>query len=386
MKKILLLLLMIGCGSSAGTINNDAGPADARPDAVSTVDAVQSLDAMPPVCMADIANDRNNCGACGRQCLGTNACRIGRCEAETVIENATKLGDFTADNLFAYYTGIPLSQTAHRVWKMAIGSPNPPAYAYIFADNNRISQFAFDDSQLYIADPILLGGSRYAKITKYSKDLTASVTLAEYQETVTTAICLQSGFLYYATAATGANGGDIRKISTSGGAPSIISVTTGNVQFIMADATNVFWVDNTAALRRAPLASGLPVLVAAGRSDFFDMDDVKIYMVRKDTQDLVTVDKANSQLRILGVGFSAGGAVDSTYIYAAQNNKLVAMLKNGSPIKTLWEALPEDLGTCIQTYNIMRTKVIGSYVYFSVSKSNCAGNEPKNFLYRIARL
>lgn len=382
------LLLLAACGSSSKISGDD----DTSPDASETIgdSSTTNTDAASPdamVCAANTQVDPNNCGACGRSCLG-NTCSVGKCEPDRMDSgDITRIGDFTTDNLFIYYTGIAASGSSpHRLWKLVIGAGTAADYLGLFAHPDPIGQIAFDGDYFYAADPARINGGNSGVVKKLNKEPGGGTNLLQNLEPTTTASWTQNGYVYWATDSDGSNGGDIKRVLATGGAISTISASTGRVVYLGADSTNFFWVDNSSALRRAPVAGGPPVTITSGKADFIDMDATRIYMVRKDTGEAISVSKAGGSASILGTGMTAGGAIDDEHLYAAQDNKLVAVTKAGVAVGTLWEKAPEGTANCPTTFAVTRTKVIGDYVYFLAVPTTCNDVEIYNQIYRIARM
>lgn len=393
MKKLLCVILLVGCGSNSKFSGDDVG--DDTVDAGRLTDASDLTDGATAdvfVCQADTQNDPNNCGACGRSCLG-NTCAIGRCASERLDPgDISGIGDFTTDSLFLYYTGFTFGTGAnHRLWKLVIGPATSASYLTVFTHPTPITQFAFDGNDFYTAEPVRIDTIDRGTIKKVNKEPFAESNLEQFQKPTTTATLQQGGFVYWATDLDGGDGGNIRRTSTSGGAISTITVLTGVVSYLAADASYLFWVDNggggiAPALHRAPIAGGVTIDLAPGISDFIDTDATHVYMVRKNTGELLSVPKAGGTAVVIGQGITAGGAVDDEYVYAAKGNKLVAVTKSGTDIGTLWEGTPQGTVGCPTTMKITRTKIIGDYVYFLVTPTTCGNTILFNQIHRIARM
>lgn len=389
MKKLMLCILLVGCGS------NSKFDGDDTVDAGDLTDARRQDDASPPdafVCQADTQNDSSNCGACGRSCLGLS-CSAGRCQSEVLnTGTVTGVGDFTTDGLFLYYTGFTTGTSAnHRLWRAVIGPATTPSYLTAFAHPTRMTELAFDGADFYTAEPVRIDTVNRGTVKKTNKEPFTNTNLAEFQPPTTTAVFQQGGFVYYATDLDGGNGGDIKRVSTSGGAISTITVLAGVVAYLSGDANNLFWVDDGGggippALHKAPIGGGATVDLTPGIADFIDLDATHVYMVKKNTGELVSVPKAGGGVTILGSGMTAGGAVDDDHVYAAQSNKLVGVTKAGVMVGTLWEKAPEGTVGCPVTFKVIRTKVIGQYVYFLVVPKDCNNVEGANQIHRIARM
>lgn len=392
----LCIILLAACGSSSRTGDDEGGPdaSKSMDDADMWADA--GIDSSSPdafVCTADIQNDQDNCGACGRSCLGA-ACALGRCTAERIDSgDISGIGDYTTDGLFMYYTGFTTGTGAnHRLWKLVIGPTLSPAHITSFAHPTPLSQIAFDGTDFYTAEPVRIDTINRGTVKKINKDPFAETNLAQFQEPTTTAVLQQGGFVYWATDTDRANGGDIKRVATTGGTITTISAVTGFVAYLGADSSNIFWVDDgktpaaVPALRRAPIGGGANTSVTSVETDFFDMDATRVYMVRKNTGELISVAKTGGAVASLGQGVTAGGAVDDEYVYASKSNKLVAVTKAGADAGTLWEGEPQGTQDCPTTMKITRTKVIGDYVYFLVVPTTCDYVALFNQIHRIARM
>lgn len=375
----------MACGATPqAAFNDDVGP-DAGGSA--TDGGMSGSDAHPadgPVCTANTQSDPNNCGICGRSCL-EGSCSMGQCSAARLdAGDITGIGDFTVDNLFIYYTGFTTGTNPHRLWKLLLGPAVSEEYLTLFTSPTPLAQIDFDGENFYTAE---LGGSN-GTVKKTDKEPFAEVPLATNQAPITTAATLAGGYVYWATAASGADGGDIKRTLTSNTAPgpiTTVSAGTGSVSYMEADTQNMFWVDNLSSLRRAPVTGGPPTVLATGKANFIDIDDDNIYMVRQALNELVSVNKTSGATTSLGQA-TAGGAADTSYVYAAQTNRLVAVTKAGTAMGTLWSKPDEGTTNCPVTFDITRMKVIGAYVYFLVVPMDCSGTELYNQIYRIARL
>ena len=393
---ILTILVTIGCGSPS-SMGGDDTPTDApviTDD--SSVSDVMSDDSRVPdamVCTANIMSDPGNCGACGRSCLGAS-CSLGLCQAKRLDSgDITGIGDFTADALFLYYTGFTASgSNPHRIWRIVMGPANGADYLTLLFHPIPLSQIAFDGADFYVALPNIYDQFDRGVVRKINKEPFAGMDLATYQKPTTTAVLQQNGFVYWATDADQTNNGDIKRVSTAGGAITTITVLAGNVAYLGADASNLFWVNNEGgggiqpALHRAPIAGGAAVRIAFGIFDFLDMDANRIYAVKKNTGQLISVPKTGGIETVIGTGMTAGGAIDDSYVYAAQGNKLVAVTKAGVDAGLIWEGAPQGTVACPTTMKITRTKVIGEYVYFLVVPTTCNNTTLFNAIYRVARL
>jgi hypothetical protein len=318
---------------------------------------------------------------------------MGRCEATPLTGGDMKgIGDYTTDGLFIYYTGFTTGTSAnHRLWRLAIGPATSGDYVALFQNPTPMTQISFDGNDFYTAEPMRIDTLDRAVVKKTNKQPFATTTLAEYQKPTTTAALLYNGNVYYASDLDAGDGGDIKRIASSGGTISTITVFAGIVSYIGADTNYLFWVDNGAgglppALRRAPIAGGTTVEVTSGVADFLDMDANRVYMVRKNTGELISVSKTGGTPTILGGSMTAGGAVDDEYVYAAKTNQLVAVTKAGTSMGVLWEGEPQGTQQCPTVMKITRTKVIGDYVYFLVKPTTCNNVELFNQIYRLPRL
>jgi hypothetical protein len=396
MKNLMVCLVVLaGCGSSA-----TQGVGDDNPDAMtSEVDAHtdgDTVDATPDsgqqTCTADTQNDPSNCGLCGRSCLG-GLCSMGRCEATPLTGgDISGIGDFTTDGLFMYYTGFTTgTSTNHRLWRLAIGPATNTDYVSLFANPTPMTQISFDGTYFYSAEPMRIDTIDRAVVRKTNKEPFATATLAEYQKPTTTAALFYNGNVYYASDLDAGTGGDIKRVSANGGSISTVTVLAGIVSYIGADANSLYWVDNGAgglqdALRRAPIGGGATVEMTRGVADFLDLDATRVYMVRKNTGELISIAKTGGAPAILGTGMTAGGAVDDEYVYAAKTNQLIGVTKTGTNMGVLWEGEPQGTPQCPTVMKITRTKVIGDYVYFLVKPTTCNNVELLNQIYRMPRL
>jgi hypothetical protein len=392
MKNLMVCLVVLaGCGSSA-----TQGVGDDNPDAMtSEVDAHtdgDTVDATPDggqqTCTADTQNDPNNCGLCGRSCLG-GSCSAGRCESLRLdTGEISGIGDFTTDGLFIYYTGFTTGTSAnHRLWKLVIGPAVSLDYLTTFAHPTPISQVGFDGSFFYTAEPIRIDTINRGTVKKIDKEAGAGTTnLATFQPPTTTAAMLVGTNVYYATDTDGANGGDIKRVPAAGGTLSTITASAGFVSYMVADATSIYWVDDNASVRKCPLGGGAASVVASGKADFLDQDATHLYLFRKNTGEVIKVAKSNGAVTPLATGATAGAAVDDEYVYAAKSNQLIAMSKAGTSFGILWEGEAQGTPQCPTVMKISRTKVIGDYVYFSVVPTTCNNVAINNQIHRVPRL
>ena len=318
---------------------------------------------------------------------------MGRCEATRIDSgDVSGIGDFATDGLFLYFTGFTTGTSAnHRLWKLVIGPATGINYLAVFTHPTPLTQFGFDGTNFYTAEPVRVDTVDRGTIKKNDKEGTSQSYLAQFQKPTTTAALYANGNVYWASDIDGGNGGDIKRIPAAGGSISTITVLAGIVSYIGADANNLYWVDNGAgglqdALRRAPIAGGATVEMTRGVADFLDMDANRIYMVRKNTGELISIAKTGGTPTVIGNNMTAGGAVDDEYVYAAKTNQLVAVSKTGTNMGVLWEGEPQGTQQCPTVMKITRTKVIDGYVYFLVKPTTCNNVELNNAIYRLPRL
>jgi hypothetical protein len=77
---------------------------DGAPDDAST-DAPDASDGAPPCDLdaSDLATDRQNCGACGHDCLGGD-CAGGVCQPVTLVVNVAEVQGIAVDDTYVYFT------------------------------------------------------------------------------------------------------------------------------------------------------------------------------------------------------------------------------------------------------------------------------------------
>jgi len=388
------LLVLAACGSSSSLNtggNPDApGSIDASVGADGGTDANASPDAST-VCTADTMNDASNCGICGRSCLG-GTCSMGMCTTTQLNTSdvITNVGDFTTDGVFVYYSGFTTGTSANnRVWRHVIGANTASDYIGTVSSTTSISELAFDGStNFYVAWTDSVNGG---EVKKFNKTPFSESFVQQSLPTTNTAVFLQGSTVYWATDVLQGDAGDIKSSSTSGGSISTITANAGQVYYITGDTTNLYWVDNAGGglqphLRTAPIAGGATVEIAAGTADFVDMDTTYVYTMFKNTGDVVKVTKSNNSVATIAHSFTAGVAVDSTYVYGGKTNQLVGVDKTGNAVATLWVGAPEGTMACPVTLKIGRVKVIGNYVYFLVLPTDCNNVVQANRIMRTPRL
>jgi hypothetical protein len=120
--------------------SDGAGDAPA-PDAGDAADAAQTCD-------ADTQIDKNNCGACGRQCISAAGCTAGLCETEGILNapGTLYLTSVAADPVGVYFGGIVASKssTAGVLGVMVHPSDGVSAIAITSAPPVRLSLTATD--------------------------------------------------------------------------------------------------------------------------------------------------------------------------------------------------------------------------------------------------
>ena len=382
----LWFLLVAACGGSNSKSGDDDDTVDGgnRTDSMVLVDAAPAPDAF--VCTANIQSDPNNCGACGRSCLGSS-CTAGMCTTERMDGGeATGYGDVHTDNLFIYYTAFISGVSPHRIWRRPIGSGNV-SYVGVLSTPTPISEMAFVSDNFYIAEPNRIDTQNRGIVKKINKEPFTETPLANFLEPTTTAVVESGGFVYWATDVDGANGGDIKKVSTAGGAASAVTVAAGTVDYMKINATNIYWVGG-GQLKRAALPSGTPVAMGATTSKTFEIDATRVYTINGGTI-VATPLGGGGQVTLGGAGLTQGVSADDDYVYAAQaGNKLVAVPKAGGSAIQMWTEPAIDAGNgCFLNYKISRVKVIGQYVYFSAPVINSCGNTlSSEGLYRTPRM
>lgn len=394
------LVVLAGCGASPGaaTNNPDASQTSDSGSGVPSDGGVDGTGTMPDastVCTADTMNDANNCGICGRSCLG-GSCSMGMCTATLVNANdvITGVGDFVSDGVFIYYSGFTTGTgTNHRLWRHVLGVNTTGDYVDTFANATPLAEVAFDGTYLYSADPYATGSVSgfQGEVKRANKTPFGGGAIEQLQPTTTTAVFVQGGTVYWATDVSAGDAGDIRNVPVTGGSISTVTAAAGQVYYLTGDANNLYWVDNAGgglspALRTAPIAGGATVDITAGTADFIDMDASYVYTLFKNTGDVVQVAKSNNHVATIGHSFTAGVAVDDKYVYGAKTNQLVGITKGGAAVAPLWVGAPEGTMNCPTTLKISRVKVIGNYVYFLVLPTTCNNTVLANRIYRTARL
>jgi hypothetical protein len=131
-----------GCAVIAGLQDPTNENADA--DAGESVDGPQGIDAtneQPSTCVADLASDPKNCGACGHDCAGGD-CSSGRCVAIAIVTegNAEVVRAVTANDTHVYWA----NSTTGRIQRIGVDGSGREEVA-----DSGATQLAIDSTHLY---------------------------------------------------------------------------------------------------------------------------------------------------------------------------------------------------------------------------------------------
>jgi hypothetical protein len=286
--------------------SSDGGPngpdADARPDACPS---------------ADLATNAENCGRCGRSCLG-KACRDSMCEPELITQG-----------------------------------------------HGSILALAVDDGAVYFnsSDQWLLG-----RADKNGAGAAVTYLLPEGGLRYPTTGLLVDGPYVYASAYTPPGGAGARRILKAGGAPAetIDSCNTG--WSLTVDATNVYWITGncggTPRVRKrakeepdaAATVTSLPEepgnKYAFAKYAYQAIDETDIYWVNK--PEIRVLSKSYEENAASRVVFEAGDVSSegafraiavADRIYAMQGGRIIAVPKGGGQPVVLADGFPTGKDT-----------------------------------------
>jgi hypothetical protein len=191
----------------------DGAPDDALADAADASDAPAcALDA------SDLASNRQNCGACGHDCLGGD-CAGGVCQPVTLVVNAAEVQGIAVDDTYVYFTQY-----------------NDGILSKVLKAGGSVEQL-FRGANVWL--PAVAGPNVYATGRTISKIL--------YVQT-------DGGLPTGVDAGLGADAGYVGNVS-------VLSTAwpNGAVYGIAANATDVYWTDlNLGNLWRTPVAGPHP--------------------------------------------------------------------------------------------------------------------------------
>jgi hypothetical protein len=216
------------------------------------------------VCLST-TSDQNNCGLCGRSCLGTT-CANGICQA-------TQLGSGTG------------------AFGIAVDTQN------VYWANG---------TQGTVTQAPIAGG--------------ATVTVAQAQTTPhAVAVSAVTGTVYWTNFT---NTGTVMMAPIGGGTATPIGTTYQLPRSIAVNQQNVYWSLTTGTLLSAPLAGGTVSTIAQGLGNTYDIaiDANNIYALSS-TAGVTQRPLAGGTAVTLapGTGFTVGAAVDSNYLYWSEN-------------------------------------------------------------------
>ena len=390
----------------AGVASADAvHTADATPDApLTTPDAPAIPDATAPDAAPDANTqiDPENCGITGRSCLGAT-CSAGICSASEVDPGGvTQIGDFTADDLFVYYTGFqgPATQfnSLSHLWRTAIGVDGAtPESCATLAIGYEVSalEFDFSNDEFYIVENTIdgpheiseYGAVPYSQATLVSNLITQSATLAY------TAIFVYSNEVYWATSA---NGGEIDKMNIASLQKTTIATNAGVVTYMKTDGANIYWTGN-GYLKKAPMTGGPPVTLGNVLMDASNgltqlaIDGSNVYATDADNA-VLAFSLATGEQFSNGWSASIGIAADDSYIYAGAYDEIIAYRSNqrdyaGSYLN-VWASEMHPLSNgCYSKDTVNRINVVGDYLYFStVQIDQCSGARGSEAIFRVPKL
>ena len=213
---VTLLLVVVACGSrstlraSEGTLADAA--AEAQPPADADADAVDAGACVPPSadCNEDIADgcevflsiDPQNCGACGRSCLG-GECQSGLCSAVVIASGQDAPLPIAVDETHVYWANAPQNSDFGELlsWHKESGT-----FGELAAPLREPVALALDETHLYLATR--------DKLYAMSKPGGALELLAEAQ-TLVADLAVDSTTLYFTR---GGTAPAVASLPKSGGA------------------------------------------------------------------------------------------------------------------------------------------------------------------------
>jgi hypothetical protein len=206
-------------------------------------------------CELPLANDINNCGACGNVCVGTgNSCNNGQClyDVKQVYTGANfeHVIDMTSDATHIYFTSA---------WTKSTG---PGTYTY------------------------------QGKVSKVAKTGGAATALYEGAY-LPSAIAVRNGYVFWNDVASATSPHKIFKISVNGGGAKLLAYDYSNAKTLFVDDTYVYWLSEEGHVNVPTVTSTTiyrtPVVGDAPISVFMTIPEAAIWMAKDSTTSLMHV-------------------------------------------------------------------------------------------------
>ena len=389
--------VVCGCANSNSSDNRDLSAVikdlsnNNQPFDLSNVDTT-STDMATGCAGADLMNDANNCGRCGRSC-GAGVCAQGRCPLTTIYATQPRPVGVAVDATNVYWTTYGDGTTGAVSKGILAGGVSPTVVA---SSLQYVGGIAVAGGQIIWAEGGATDGSG-----KISKSPTGSVSLGTIAtgenypisvisdgtnvywtaygtstgnyldglirkgtiagttgSTVGTAtglkgagvLSLQATNLFFSqigTMASSYTDGSISKVGTAGGAPSAVASNQAYPFGVATDATYVYWVNtNGAAVYKAPLAGGAAMSLANAQANpaHIAVDATGVYWTNQGTGNSTTgytggsvMFQAHSGSAPIAIAINQDWPVklvlDGSYVYWC--NEGTGTFANGTIMKTV---------------------------------------------------
>jgi hypothetical protein len=306
----------------------------------------------------DVANDPENCGACGRSCLGAG-CSSGLCQPVVLVSGVPLITHVEVDETGVYFdhldTNAPnwTSASVGRLAKIGLSGGTPTILATDNFPNRSPQEFALDKTSLYWA----LGGGAVLKVPRGGG---TPSTLAPIDSVYTISLAVSPSYVFY-----GGSGNSVMRVPIQGGTPQP-SVASGVPMMRMAaDSTYVYWTDTSGGtVRKVAATGGSVVTLASGENAPFGiaLDANNVYWASQGAGTLKKISLNGGTPTLLATGGAREHIdVDATHVYwTAGNSVMRVAIAGGTP-----ETVAEGAATAYAL------AVGAQHVYWSTLESSC---------------